>query len=170
MLLTPSTNCTTTPTLTRQRLQSWRVLEDLQRRGLLRHIGVSNYNKEQVQELFSSPAVSMTPLMNQVEWHLGYHDDDMAEFLRAHNSTLQAYSALSGFAHPAVSLTDPTVVAIAAQHNVTSAQVALRWSIQKSVFVITSTTKTVYMSEDMGIFNFQLTSDEMRRLDALRHS
>ena len=163
----PSTDCTTTPSLTQQRIQTWRALEDLQRRGLVHKIGVSNYDRAQVEELLVSPMVSTFPFVNQIEWHLGHHDDSMAQFLLSHNSTLQAYSALSGFAYPAVSLSNPAVVAIAAKHNVSTAQVALRWSIQRSVFVVTSTTHTEYMKTDMSIFDFKLTSEEMRKLAAL---
>jgi len=163
----PSTNCTTTPSLRKQRLETWAALEALQKRGILSEIGVSNYDQDQVEEILDLGSV---PFVNQVEWHLGYHDQRMEEFLRSRQSTLQAYSALGGFAQPAVSLSDPTLVAIAARHNVSTAQVALRWSVQKGVFVLTSTTNTDYMLSDMAIFGFELTAEEMDVLTALTPS
>jgi len=164
----PSTDCTTTPSLTSQRLQTWAALEALRRQGVVREIGVSNYDQLQVQEILSSPHTNTVPFVNQVEWHLGHHNQSMNHFLQSHGSTLQAYSALSGFAYPAVALSDPAVVAIAAEHNVSTAQVALRWSIQESVFVITSTTHKEYMLTDMAIFDFELSVDEMGILTALK--
>ena len=72
--------------------------------------------------------------------------------------------ALGGTGHV---LSDPTVVSIAATHNVSAARVALRWVIQQGVVAVTSTDKTSHLTDDLKVFDFKLTGDEMDRLAAV---
>jgi diketogulonate reductase-like aldo/keto reductase len=79
-----------------QRLDTWRALQEILASGKARAIGVSNYRQCHLEALLSAPNVSTAPLVNQVEWHLGYHNDSLLEYCKAHNITLQAYSPLGG--------------------------------------------------------------------------
>ena len=77
----------------------------------------------------------------------------------------QAYSALGGLSHIPV-LTDPDVVRIAGLHNVSAAQVALRWVIQRQAAFVTAGTKRDYLAADLDVFSFALSQSEMELLNA----
>ena len=80
-----------------------------------------------------------------------------------------AYSPLGNWAKSGVDvLKDPTVLAVAAAHNVSAAQVALRWVVQQGVPAVTAATKLEYAEEDLKIFEFQLSAAEMEKLTAVK--
>ena len=136
---------------------------------------MSNFNVAQLEALrsaFSSvgrPNISV----NQVEWHLGYHDEPLLEYCTRHGITLQAYSPLGGpgAAHPSpTALQSRAVRAAAVAHNVSVYQVALRWTLQRHVPLVTATSSAVHMAADLApLFAFELSSLEMKALDAVQH-
>lgn len=140
----------------------------LQAQGRVRQIGVSNYKTEHIQELVVRNLT--LPAVNQIEWHLGWHDDQMLAYLEAHGIVMQAYSPLGGAGsqHPSVPLS--SLEQIAATHGVSTAQVALRWSLQQGVCPVTATLNVEHMKGDLGIFRFNLTQPEMTNLAQLKPS
>merc|ERR1711881_585662 len=102
--------------------------------------------------------------MNQVEWNPKTHDDKMLEFCKSKNILLQAWSPLGG-AQGSV-LSHPKVKGIAKLHNVTSAQVTLRWSLQKGVAVVVGTANAEHAKGDLDIFGFQLSDNDMETISA----
>ena len=86
-------------------------------------------------------------------------------FAAAHGVTYEAYSPLGGLSGVDV-LGDADVLAIAAAHGVSAAQVALRWVVQQGVPFVTAATNATYMAEDLDLFGFALSDDEMRTLSA----
>ena len=160
------------------RLETWRAMQAMVAAGQVRQIGVSNFRLEHLRQLVaasadgSGGAAAAAVRVNQVQWHLGHHDDELLAFCRAHNITLQAYSPLGGGGTSTgrdggISLDDPAVAAIAARHNATTAQVALRWSVQQGVAVVTSTVRAGYLREDLAVLTKpRLTSSELATLSA----
>lgn len=119
----------------------------------------------------------MKPSVNQCAFSIAGHfdgqwgrNDATVEMCRKHNITYEAYSPLGGWALGGTGrvLHDPVVNSIAAHHNKSSAQVALRWVVQQGIPVVTSSDKLEYDKEDLAIFDFELTSDDMARLAALQ--
>lgn len=111
------------------------------------------------------------PHANQVEWHLGRHDEALLAYCRAHGIILQAYSPLGGPAasHPdPAALRAPAVLAAAAAHRVSVYQVALRWSVQRGVPVVTASSSAAHLADDLGVFGFELTPAEVSALDAVQ--
>jgi len=144
------------------RLESWRAMRDLQAAGKIKAIGTSNFEIAQLQELIDA---GQAPAVNQIEYHIGYHDDFLNKWSRDRGILLQAYSPLSGgkLAQP----TDPTIIATAAAHNVSGAQVALRFAIQNNVSIIPKAGETAYQLENMRLFDWSLSEEEIAKLGAL---
>ena len=133
------------------------------RRGMTRHIGVSNFTLSMLDE-----AVSVCPeplVTNQVEYHAYLPQDRMLAALKRHGMILTAYCPVAR----GQLLTDPVVDAIATVHNKTAAQICLRWLVQQpGVAAVPRALEQQHIVENLDIFDFTLSDDEMRRLSALR--
>jgi len=157
-----------------ERLDTWRALEELRASGEVRAAGVSNFDTDQLEGMRAAAASegrAANLSVNQVEWHLGYHDEPLLAYCRAAGITLQAYSPLGGPAgsHPSPEvLHSPAVTTAAGAHNVSVYQVALRWSLQRGVPLVTSTSSEAHMEADLSpLYGFSLSDEEMAALDRL---
>lgn len=152
-----------------ERLATWKGLMTLQKAGKIRAVGVSNYNIEQVAEII---AVGGRPAVNQVEWHLGYHNEILLTAMKASGVTLEAWGSLSGptatvAGHPGISLRDPRLEKLAEIYNVSTAQLALRWSAHKGVVPVTATCNKDHALGDLATFDVDITASDIAQLDAL---
>jgi len=149
---------------TAEQLQdTWRAMEDLKRLGVVRSIGVSDYNITHLQQTL---VTAKEPIeMIQVEWNPKQHDEELLQFCKSHGIQLQAWSPLGGSAGSVLS--EPVLINAAKMHNVSTAQVALRWALQKGVAVVVGTADPGHAEGDLNIFGFQLTDDEMTRISGL---
>jgi len=151
-------NCTAT----------WETLEKYHSRGILRAIGVSNFEKQHLEPLLRTATV--VPAVNQIQLNVLRHDDDTIEFSRAHNITIEAYSPLGRSNHSGDITGNPSMRAIAAAHNVTTYQVAMKWVLQHGHVVTFQSTSEAHQQVDADLFGFNLTDREMGDLDALQSS
>lgn len=139
------------------------ALAKAKRQGMTRHIGVSNFTLAMLDE-----AVSLCPeplITNQVEYHAYLPQDRMLAALKRHGMILTAYCPVAR----GQLLTDPVVIEIAKAHNKTPAQVSLRWLVQQpGVAAVPRALEERHIVENLDIFGFTLSDDEMRRLSALR--
>ncbi|HVU75556.1 MAG TPA: aldo/keto reductase [Candidatus Paceibacterota bacterium] len=142
----------------------WQALEALYDQGLVKTLGVSNFSIEQLQDLLSYARVK--PALNQVHWNPFTYDLDLLSFCSEHGITLEGYRPLT---RGEVSHNE-TIEEIAAAHTKTYAQVLIRWALERGVVTIPKTTHPDRMRENMDVFDFSLTSDEMSELDDLRRS
>jgi len=149
------------------RLETWQGLVELVKAGKIRAAGVSNFNKEQVAEIL---AAGGRPAVNQVEWHLGYHNEQLLAASKAAGVTLEAWGPLTGptAGHPGVSLADSRLKTVAARYNASTAQVALRWSAQKGVAAVTGTCDKGHALGDLAAFDFALSEADVALLDGLQ--
>lgn len=145
----------------RRRLESWKALEEFKREGRARSIGVSNYTVRHLDELMQH--AEAPPAVNQVEFHPFLAQDELLARCREHRIVLTAYSPL---AH-GEGLDDPTLAAIAARHGKTTAQVMIRWAIQRGTSVIPKSIRRERIHENALVFDFELGADEMRQIDGL---
>merc|ERR1719327_1692607 len=143
---------------TKEQIQdTWRGMEELKRIGVVKSIGISDYNVTQIEWTLE---IAKEPIeLNQVHWNPLYHDESMLAFCKKHGILLQAWSPLGG-ADGSV-LGNPVVKSIAAKHNVSTAQVTLRWSLQRGVAVVVGTANADHAKSDLDIFSFQLGADEI---------
>jgi diketogulonate reductase-like aldo/keto reductase len=153
---------------------AYRALEELRASGKTRAIGISNFNKPLINALMKE--VTVMPAVNQCEFSIGFNTTGTV--LGSDSETLKrcqdlgiAYSGYSVFGAPPRFdvLHDPDVRAVAAAHNKSTAEIALRWVVQQGVAAVTSSNKESHDRSDLGIFNFSLTQDEMTRLNEAKH-
>merc|ERR1712194_786711 len=125
--------------------------------GVVQSIGVSDYNTTQLADTLEGATMPIE--LNQVEWNPKKHDEQMLSYCKTNGIQLQAWSPLGGASGSVLS--DPAVKNIAAAHNVSTAQVTLRWSLQRGVAVVVGTANPVHAKSDMDIFGFTLSDDEV---------
>jgi 2,5-diketo-D-gluconate reductase A len=166
-------------TTTEETIQAWLQLELGLRQGLTKAIGTSNFNAELLAALAADPRTHVTPAVNQCNHAIGNHnkshapttggDDETVSYCAAHGIAYSAYSPLEGL-HGGNVFELPKVVAVAARHNVSGAQVALRWLVQQSppISVVTAAHRPQYIAEDLDLFSWGgLTPQEMVELAAI---
>jgi len=137
-------------------------MNELVNRGKVRRIGVSNFSVPQLQEAETASAAKI--FTNQIEYFIGHPQDSMLGYCQENDILLTAYSPLNrGQLHSSRAL-EP----IAEAHGVTAAQVALRWLIQQdNVAVIPKSAHPARQHENLDIFGFELSSDDMARLGSV---
>merc|ERR1719272_2395825 len=155
-------------------LAAYSGLEDALAAGKTRAIGVSNFNATLLDALL--PQMKVKPAVNQCGHSIGAHNashnpllgggDDTVKFCKANGISYSAYSPLGGLTGTDV-FKDPTVIAVGKAHNVSPAQVALKWLVQQNITVVTAADNAEYIKEDIDLFSFELTVAEMATL-ALR--
>ena len=139
------------------------ALAKAKRNGLTRHVGVSNFTLAMLEE-----AVHVCPeplVTNQIEYHAYLPQDRMLAALRRHGMILTAYCPVAR----GKLLDDATVGEIAKARGKTPAQICLRWLIQQPmVAAVPRALEEAHIVENLDVFDFSLTDDEMRRISALR--
>jgi methylglyoxal/glyoxal reductase len=145
------------------RLESWRVLEQLQTEGLARSIGVSNFLVRHLDELLAG--ASVPPAVNQIELSPFLHRtrEDTLRRCAEEGIVVEAYSPLTKGRR----LDDSTVSAIAAETDRTPAQVLIRWSLQHGFVVLPRSSNAARIAENAAVFDFALDDRQMARLDVL---
>jgi diketogulonate reductase-like aldo/keto reductase len=141
--------------------ESWRAIEKLVADGLVRTAGVSNFQPAHLRRLLDS--ASLVPAVNQIELHPGLQQTE----LRALHAELGiATEAWSPLAQGAV-LGDATITGIAERHGKSPAQVVLRWHLQLGTIVIPKSVTPTRIRENIDVFDFSLTDEEMDAIAAL---
>jgi len=146
-------------------LETWRGMEDVHKQGLAKSIGVSNFDEEQIDRILANGTVR--PVTNQVQCNPYHNQKKLLDYLTKHNITLTAYSPLGGTKGSENLLKDTKLISIGHNYNVTSAQVALKYQIQRNVVVIPKSVNKKYILENIDLFNFKLTDEEIKEIDAL---
>jgi len=141
---------------------TWKVLEDYVAQGKLKSIGVSNFNAKQMQKVMDVATVPIA--VNQIEYNVFKHDEDVIAFCDANGITVEAYSPLSGQGGAQSVFSDETVKGIAASHNVSAAQVALRWIVQRGHTLAVLSSSSEHQANDADLWSFELTDDDMDTL------
>jgi D-xylose reductase len=152
---------------------TWGAMEDLQRAGLVKRIGVCNLNVSMLRDLLSG--CSIRPAVHQIELHPYLTQARQVRFCQQEKIAVTAFSPLGapsylplGMATPEENvLLDPVVTAIAAHHGRTAAQIALRWGVQRGCAVIPKTQTPARLAENLAVFDFALTDTEMAAIDGL---
>jgi len=151
-------------------LDTWKAMEKLVTLGLVKSIGVSNFNSDQLENICKNGSIK--PVTNQVECHPFFNQSKLLAFCKERDVTLTAYSplarALSGPKHGELGLLEqPKLQSIAEKYSKTAAQVALRWNIQRGIITIPKSVTASRIVENCQIFDFNLTDEEMREVDSL---
>jgi diketogulonate reductase-like aldo/keto reductase len=151
-------------------LEAYRALETLLADGKVRAIGVSNFMVDYLSTLLERSTV--VPAVNQIEVHPYFQQRDVQALGAEHGILTQAWSPIGGITfyrdgHHSSTLEDPVIGDIAEAHGKTPAQVMLRWHLQQGRSVIPKSTKPQRIAENIDVFDFELSTEELAAIDAL---
>ncbi|EPR28093.1 Aldo/keto reductase family protein [Geobacillus sp. WSUCF1] len=141
--------------------ETYKALEKLYKDGYVRAIGVSNFQIHHLQDVMADCEIK--PMVNQVEYHPRLTQKELLTFCRENGIQLEAWSPLMR----GEILSEPTIVDIGRKYGKTPAQVVLRWDLQHGVVTIPKSVTPARIKENADIFDFSLTDEEMKQIDAL---
>ena len=142
---------------------AWRAVERLYKEGRVRAVGVTSFSSERLQDLFLHNEVK--PMVNQLETHPFFQQGAANAFLRQEGIQHEAWAPFAEGKR--CIFNNPTIEAIADRHGKTTGQVVLRWLNQRGVVVIPKSVRKERMAENLDIFDFTLSDEEMRRMSVL---
>jgi diketogulonate reductase-like aldo/keto reductase len=143
-------------------LDTWKQIEQLYKEGYCKAIGVANCHQRHLEEIFK--IAEIIPMINQIEIHPLFTQKPLIEFCKSKGITVEAYTPIARFDDRLVRL--PVLNAIARKYDKTVVQVVLRWHIQNGVIPIVRSLNKRRQLENISIFDFELTEDEMSRIDS----
>lgn len=144
---------------------AYQAMEQAVAAGKVRSIGLSNWYVEDLEEFL--PQVTIPPALVQNEIHPYYQENDVVPDIQSLGIVVQGWYPLGGRGHTAELLGDAVISEIAAVHGKSSAQVILRWNLQKGVVVIPGSSNPDHIQENTELYDFELTDEEMARINAL---
>ncbi|WP_152392835.1 aldo/keto reductase [Paenibacillus guangzhouensis] len=144
--------------------EAWRALETLYKEGRVKAIGVSNFQIHHLENIMKDAEIK--PVINQVECHPRLTQKELQAFCEQHGIQLEAWSPLM----QGELLDNEVLTTIAAKYNKSVAQVILRWDIQNGIITIPKSTKEHRIVENAAIFDFELTKEDMKRIDELNQN
>ncbi|MET0694056.1 MAG: aldo/keto reductase [Propionibacteriaceae bacterium] len=145
-------------------LDAWLGLEDVQKAGLSRSIGVSNFQEDHLRLVAARGSV--TPAVNQIELHPTFTQKDVVRVNDELGIKTEAWSPL-GLGED---LNNPTITQLAEQYDRTAAQVIIRWHLQQGRIVFPKSVTPSRIEENFGVFDFELSDTDLEAIDAVNHN
>lgn len=142
-------------------LDTWRAMEELCHDGKIRAIGLSNFLPHHIENILESCRI--IPAVNQLEFHPGYTQEAVRLYCKQHGILVQAWSPLGRRRV----LNDPLIVGLAEKYHVSTAQICLRFALQKGVMPLVKSSSVERMRENKELFSFVLSQEEIYRIDTL---
>lgn len=141
--------------------ETWRALEDLYRKGMVRAIGVCNCDKNQLESIIEFADIN--PMVNQVELHPNRTEKDLLKICKRHNIVVEAWSPIKRGAL----MSNLTIKELAKKYNKSEVQIILRWHLQNNVIAIPKTSSIERAKENINIFDFEISKEDMKKIDDL---
>lgn len=141
--------------------ETWKAMEDLYNEGKIKNIGVSNFHVHHLESLLQE--ASIKPVINQIECHPYLTQKELRAYLEAQKIVAQSWSPLMN----GQILEDEVVKEIANELGKTPAQVIIRWNIDENIVVIPKSVTPSRIEENLNVFDFELSEDQLSRLNAL---
>ncbi len=142
---------------------AWRAMEDAYKKGKLKAIGVSNFYPHTLTNFCET--VKITPMVNQVELHPYYTQEEALKVMKEYQVQPEAWAPLGGGRYKPFE--NEMLREIAAAYGKTVGQVILRWNVQRGVVVIPKSVHKERIEENLAIWDFQLTEEEMQKISSL---
>jgi len=142
---------------------SWRAMQDLYNEGKIKAIGVCNFLPDRLMDLIANSG--FTPAVNQIEVHPYQQQIETQQFLQDNGVQIEAWSPFAEGMNDIFN--NEVLAAIAAKYNKTVAQVILRWLTQRGVVAIPKSSRKERMIENIGIFDFRLSDEDIQRIQTL---
>lgn len=143
--------------------QAWIEMEKLHNEGYIRAIGVSNFHKKHFEVL--EGVLSIRPVVNQIESHPRFHNQDLIDYCKDRGMQIQAWSPFGGTG--ARMLQNDVLVRIAQKHQKSSSQIALRWHIQRGIIPLPRSANKYRLRLNTDIFDFELDCEDMLLIDSI---
>ncbi|XP_051866768.1 aldo-keto reductase family 1 member A1-B isoform X1 [Pristis pectinata] len=154
--------------------ETWKAMEKLVEKGLVKAIGLSNFNSRQIDEVIA--AATIKPAVLQVECHPYLAQNELIEHCQKHGLIVTAYSPLGSSQRMWKApderelLEDADIKSIANKHGKSPAQVLLRWQVQRGVVAIPKSVNAERITQNLQVFDFILTEDEMKKIGSLNRN
>ena len=142
---------------------SWKAMQELYNEGKIKAIGVCNFLPDRLMDLIANSG--FTPAVNQIETHPFHQQNETQKFLQDNNVQIEAWGPFAEGMNNV--FTNETLSEIASKHNKTVAQVILRWLTQRGVVAIPKTSSKERMLENISIFDFRLTDEDVKNIESL---
>ena len=142
-------------------IDTWKGMEDLYKDNKVKNIGVSNFTPYHFEALLAQ--VSIKPVINQVEFHPYFTQEKLRKYLEAQNIYMESWSPFMN----AQILNDETLNEIGKEVNKSAAQVIIKWNMQHNVVVIPKSVTSSRIEENIDVFDFELSAEQMKRIDDL---
>lgn len=149
-------------------VKAYKAMEKYVEAGKIRSLGVSCYYIREIDEFL--PKVNIKPVLVQNEVHPYYQDTEVVKHLHDLGIIVEAWYPLGGRGHQKELLSDPVLSEIAARHDKSLVQVILRWHLQRGVVAIPGSSNPDHIKENISVFDFSLTNDEMEQIAALNRN
>ena len=149
-------------------VKAYKAMEKAVSEGKIRSIGLSNWYVEELEEFL--PQVDIVPALVQNEIHPYYQENNVIPYIHNLGIVVQAWYPLGGRGHTAELLGNEVISEIAKTHGKSSAQVILRWDLQKGVVVIPGSSNPEHIKENTELFDFELSDEEMEKINALNRN
>ena len=146
-------------------VKAYKAMEQFAESGQIRSLGLSNWYIEEIDDFIAQ--VDITPALVQNEIHIYYQERDVVPYMHNLGIVVQAWYPFGGRGHTGEILNDSTIKSIAEAHDRTAAQVILRWHLQRGVVAIPGSSNPSHIRENISVFDFSLSDDEMAASAAL---
>lgn len=146
-------------------VKAYKAMEKYVEEGKIRSIGLSNWYVKELEEFL--PQVTITPALVQNEIHPYYQENDVIPYIQSLGIVVQGWYPFGGRGYTKDLLNNEVLLEIAKNHNVSVAQVILRWNLQRGVVVIPGSSNSSHIKENTEIYHFELTDDEMNKIKEL---
>ncbi|CAG8645146.1 9723_t:CDS:2, partial [Paraglomus occultum] len=157
--------------------ETWQAMEELVDAGLVKNIGVSNFPKRLINEILTYARVR--PAVLQIEHHPYLTQEDLVAYAKGENMAITGYSTFGGNSYVELSekarnspnlLTNDLITELASKYKKSPGQILLRWSVQRGIAVVPKTSKAERLKENINIFNFELSEDDIKRISSLNRN
>ena len=145
--------------------EAYKAMERAVAEGKIRSLGVSNYYIEEMREFL--PKVSIKPVMTQNEIHPYYQEKEVRGYMHRNGIVIEGWYPFGGRGYTKAMFSNGTVKEIAEAHGKSPAQIILRWDLQHGVTVIPGSSNPAHQKENISVFDFELSPEEMARIGAL---
>lgn len=146
-------------------VNAYKAMEKFAEQGKIRSLGLSNWYIEEIDDFIRQ--VDIKPALVQNEIHPYYQEQKVIPYMHDLGIVMQAWYPLGGRGHQSELLNDKTILKIAKNHGKSAAQVILRWDLQNGVAVIPGSSNPAHILENISLFDFELTNEEMEKIAAL---
>lgn len=141
--------------------ETWKSMEYLYETGLVKSIGMCNFKVNQLEELMKH--IKIKPMINQIEFHPGFMQQDIVEYCKKENIVVEAWSPLGS----GKMIKKEELKNIASKYEKDVAQICIKWCLQNGVLPIPKTTDKERMKSNLNVFDFEISQEDMEYLNSL---